>query len=91
MATQLQLFGAYYDKNVNTLNSVLNNQIRQAYLVISYKEPILNLKTYSTNEHGVLKSYVGLTKAINPAISFTCNNAEYSEIISELESGIIIK
>lgn len=91
ISTQLQLFGAYYDKNVNTLNSVLNNQIRQAYLVISYKEPVLNLKTYSTNEHGVLKSYKGLTKAINPAISFTCNNAEYSAIVAQLESGVIIK
>lgn len=91
ISTQLQLFGAYYDKQIKALNSVLNNKLRQAYLIVTYKDPILNLKTYSTNEHGVLKSYVGLTKAINPAISFTCNNAEYSEIISELESGIIIK
>ena len=91
ISTQLQLFGAYYDKQIKALNSVLNNKLRQAYLIVTYKEPILNLKTYSTNEHGVLKSYVGLTKAINPTINFTCNNAEYDTIVSGLESGVIIK
>ena len=91
VATNLQLFGAYYDKNVGSLNSVLNNNLRQAYIVIERKTPITNLLTYPTNEHGLISEYKGLTKFANTQLKLDATYQEKQEILSQLEQGVIIK
>ena len=91
VATNLQLFGAYYDKNVGSLNSVLNNNLRQAYIVIERKKPITNLLTYPTNEHGLVSDYKGLTKFANTQLHLDATYQEKQEILAQLEQGVIIK
>ena len=91
VATNLQLFGAYYDKNVGSLNSVLNNNLRQAYIVIERKTPITNLLTYPTNEHGLVSDYKGLTKFANTQLHLDATFQEKQEILTQLEQGVFIK
>lgn len=91
IATNLQLFGAYYDKNVGSLNSVLNNNLRQAYIVIERKTPITNLLTYPTNEHGLVSDYKGLTKFVNTQLHIDATFQEKQEILAQLEQGVNIK
>ena len=91
IATNLQLFGAYYDKNVGSLNSVLNNNLRQAYIVIERKTPITNLLTYPTNEHGLVSDYKGLTKFANTQLHLDATFQEKQEILAQLEQGVNIK
>ena len=91
VATNLQLFGAYYDKNVGSLNSVLNNNLRQAYIVIERKIPITNLLTYPTNEHGLVSDYKGLTKFANTQLHLDATFQEKQEILAQLEQGVNIK
>ena len=91
IATNLQLFGAYYDKNVGSLNSVLNNNLRQAYIVIERKTPITNLLTYPTNEHGLVSDYKGLTKFANTQLHLDTTFQEKQEILAQLEQGVNIK
>lgn len=91
IATNLQLFGAYYDKNVGSLNSVLNNNLRQAYIVIERKTPITNLLTYPTNEHGLISDYKGLTKFANTQLHLDATFQEKQEILAQLEQGVNIK
>lgn len=91
IATNLQLFGAYYDKNVGRLNSVLNNNLRQAYIVIERKTPITNLLTYPTNEHGLVSDYKGLTKFANTQLHLDATFQEKQEILAQLENGVNIK
>lgn len=91
VATNLQLFGAYYDKNVGSLNSVLNNNLRQAYIVIERKTPITNLLTYPTNEHGLVSGYKGLTKFANTQLHLDATYQEKQEILAQLEQGVYIK
>lgn len=91
VATNLQLFGAYYDKNVGSLNSVLNNNLRQAYIVIERKTPITNLLTYPTTEHGLVGDYKGLTKFANTQLHLDATFQEKQEILAQLEQGVNIK
>ena len=91
VATNLQLFGAYYDKNVGSLNSVLNNNLRQAYIVIERKTPITNLLTYPTNEHGLVSDYKGLTKFVNTQLHIDATFQEKQEILTQLGQGVNIK
>ena len=91
VATNLQLFGAYYDKNVGSLNSVLNNNLRQAYIVIERKTPITNLLTYPTNEHGLVSDYKGLTKFANTQLHIDATYQEKQEILAQLQKGVNIK
>ena len=91
VATNLQIFGSYEDKDIGNLNSVLNNKIKQAYLVISSNKPIDNLNCYPCNDHGTLKNYHGLTKTTNTTINIGGTINEVNDIISQLEKGVIIK
>lgn len=91
VATNLQLFGAYYDKNIGSLNSVLNNNLRQAYIVIERKTPITNLLTYPTNEHGLVSDYKGLTKFVNTQLHIDATFQEKQEILAQLQQGVNIK
>ena len=91
IATNLQIFGSYEDKDIGNLNSVLNNKVRQAYLVISSNKPISNLNCYPCNDHGTLKNYHGLTKTTNTTVNIGGTINEVNDIISQLEKGVIIK
>lgn len=91
VATNLQIFGSYEDKDIGNLNSVLNNKVRQAYLIISSNKPVNNLTCYPCNDHGTLKNYHGLTKTTNTTINIDGTINEVNDIISQLEKGVIIK
>lgn len=90
-ATNLQIFGSYEDKDIGNLNSVLNNKVRQAYLIINSNKPINNLTCYPCNDHGKLKNYHGLTKTTNTTINIGGTINEVNDIISQLEKGVFIK
>lgn len=91
IATNLQIFGSYEDKDIGNLNSVLNNKVRQAYLIINSNKPIDNLNCYPCNDHGTLKNYHGLTKTTNTTINIGGTINEVNDIINQLERGVIIK
>ena len=91
VATNLQIFGSYEDKDIGNLNSVLNNKVRQAYLIINSNKPIDNLNCYPCNDHGTLKNYHGLTKTTNTTINVGGTINEVNDIISQLEKGVFIK
>lgn len=91
IATNLQIFGSYEDKDIGNLNSVLNNKVRQAYLIINSNKPINNLTCYPCNDHGKLKNYHGLTKTTNTTINIGGTINEVNDIISQLERGVVIK
>lgn len=91
VATNLQIFGSYEDKDIGNLNSVLNNKVRQAYLIINSNKPINNLNCYPCNDHGTLKNYHGLTKTTNTTINIGGTINEVNDIISQLEKGVFIK
>lgn len=91
VATNLQIFGSYEDKDIGNLNSVLNNKVRQAYLIISSNKPVNNLTCYPCKDHGTLKNYHGLTKTTNTTINIDGTINEVNDIISQLEKGVIIK
>ena len=91
IATNLQIFGSYEDKDIGNLNSVLNNKVRQAYLIINSNKPINNLTCYPCNDHGKLKNYHGLTKTTNTTINVGGTINEVNDIISQLEKGVFIK
>ena len=91
VATNLQIFGSYEDKDIGNLNSVLNNKVRQAYLIISSNKPVNNLTCYPCNDHGKLKNYHGLTKTTNTTVNIGGTINEVNDIISQLEKGVIIK
>lgn len=91
VATNLQIFGSYEDKDIGNLNSVLNNKVRQAYLIINSNKPIDNLTCYPCNDHGKLKNYHGLTKTTNTTINIGGTINEVNDIISQLEKGVFIK
>lgn len=89
--TNLQLFSVYIDRKTGNLNTTIKNTINQAYLVITRNKPILDLTSYPTKEHGIIKNYTGFIKCanINNVISNT-NDIENKEIKSLLESGVLI-
>ena len=91
VATNLQIYGSYEDKDVGSLHSILNNQIRQAYLIITSNKPIDNLECYPCNDHGKLKDYHGLTKTSNTKLDFATTLTERNDIINQLENGVYIK
>ena len=91
VATNLQIFGSYEDKDIGNLNSVLNNKVRQAYLIINSNKPIDNLNCYPCNDHGKLKNYHGLTKTTNTTINIGGTINEENDIINQLEKGVFIK
>ncbi len=89
--TNLQLFSVYIDRKTGNLSTTIKNTINQAYLVITRNKPILDLSSYPTKEHGIIKNYTGFIKCdnINNVISNT-NDTEFKEIKSLLESGVLI-
>ena len=85
------MFNIYANKQNGNLNSTLQNDLRQAYIKVDYYKPIDNLISYPTNEHGTLKDYTGYTQTKNVILSNSINSTIDNMIISNLNSGVIIK
>ena len=91
IAQNLELFNIYSDKDNGSLNTTLQNDIRQAYIKVNYYKPIDNLISYPTNEHGTLKDYNGFTKVKNAILSKSINSFVDNQIQQLLRQGVIIK
>ena len=91
ISTNIEMFNIYANKQNGNLNSTLQNDLRQAYIKADYYKPIDNLISYPTNEHGTLKDYTGYTQTKNVILSKSINSTIDNMIISNLNSGVIIK
>lgn len=91
ISTNIEMFNIYANKQNGNLNSTLQNELRQAYIKVDYYKPIDNLISYPTNEHGTLKDYTGYTQTKNVILNKSINSTIDNMIISNLNSGVIIK
>lgn len=91
ISTNIEMFNIYANKQNGNLNSTLQNDLRQAYIKVDYYKPIDDLISYPTNEHGTLKDYTGYTQTKNVILSKSINAIIDNMIISNLNSGVIIK
>lgn len=86
----LDLYNIYNDSINGTLSSILENTLDHCFVKIEYYQPIDNLVSYETNEHGTLKDYHGYIQTKNTIVS--CGTHEEQRAIMQLlEEGVIIK
>lgn len=86
----LDLYNIYNDSINGTLSSILENTLDHCFVKVEYYQPINNLVSYETNEHGTLKDYHGYIQTKNTIIS--CGTHEEQRAIMQLlEQGVIIK
>ena len=87
----LDLYNIYNDSINGSLSSILENTLDHCFVKVEYYQPIDNLVSYETNEHGNLKDYTGYTQTKNVILSKSINSTIDNLIISNLNSGVIIK
>lgn len=87
----LDLYNIYNDSINGSLSSILENTLDHCFVKVEYYQPIDNLVSYETNEHGTLKDYTGYTQTKNVILSKSINSTIDNMIISNLNSGVIIK
>ena len=87
----LDLYNIYNDSINGSLSSILENTLDHCFVKVEYYQPIDNLVSYETNEHGTLKDYTGYTQTKNVILSKSINSIIDNMIISNLNSGVIIK
>ena len=86
----LDLYNIYNDSINGTLSSILENTLDHCFIKVEYYQPINNLVSYETNEHGTLKDYRGYIQTKNTIVS--CGTHEEQRAIMQLlEQGVIIK
>lgn len=86
----LDLYNIYNDSINGSLSSILENTLDHCFIKVEYYQPINNLVSYETNEHGTLKDYHGYVQTKNTIVS--CGTQEEQRVIMELlEQGVIIK
>lgn len=86
----LDLYNIYNDSINGTLSSILENTLDHCFVKVEYYQPIDNLVSYETNEHGTLKDYHGYIQTKNTIVS--CGTHEEQRAIMQLlEEGVIIK
>lgn len=86
----LDLYNIYNDSINGTLSSILENTLDHCFIKVEYYQPINNLVSYETNEHGTLKDYRGYIQTKNTIVS--CGTHEEQRTIMQLlEQGVIIK
>lgn len=86
----LDLYNIYNDSINGSLSSILENTLDHCFIKVEYYQPIENLVSYETNEHGTLKDYHGYVQTKNTVVS--CGTHEEQRAIMELlEEGVIIK
>lgn len=87
----LDLYNIYNDSINGSLSSILENTLDHCFIKVEYYQPIDNLVSYETNEHGTLKDYTGYTQTKNVILNKSINSTIDNMIISNLNSGVIIK
>ena len=87
----LDLYNIYNDSINGSLSSILENTLDHCFVKVEYYQPIDNLVSYETNEHGTLKDYTGYTQTKNVILNKSINSIIDNMIISNLNSGVIIK
>lgn len=86
----LDLYNIYNDSINGSLSSILENTLDHCFIKVEYYQPIENLVSYETNEHGTLKDYHGYVQTKNTIVS--CGTHEEQRAIMQLlEEGVIIK
>ena len=90
ISTNIELFNIYSNKENGSLNSTIQNDIRQAYIKVNYFKPVENLNSYPTNEHGELSNYQGYLQTLRASVSCGTQQ-EQQEIENLLNGGIYIK
>ena len=86
----LDLYNIYNDSINGSLSSILENTLDHCFVKVEYYQPIDNLVSYETNEHGTLKDYRGYIQTKNTIVS--CGTHEEQRTIMQLlEEGVIIK
>lgn len=86
----LDLYNIYNDSINGSLSSILENTLDHCFIKVEYYQPIDNLVSYETNEHGTLKDYHGYIQTRNTIVS--CGTHEEQRAIMQLlEQGVIIK
>lgn len=86
----LDLYNIYNDSINGSLSSILENTLDHCFIKVEYYQPIENLVSYETNEHGTLKDYHGYVQTKNTIVS--CGTQEEQRLIMDLlEEGVIIK
>src|SRR5699024_3632948 len=86
----LDLYNIYNDSINGSLSSILENTLDHCFVKVEYYQPIDNLVSYETNEHGTLKDYHGYVQTKNTIVS--CGTHEEQRLIMQLlEEGVIIK
>ena len=86
----LDLYNIYNDSINGSLSSILENTLDHCFVKVEYYQPIDNLVSYETNEHGTLKDYHGYIQTKNTIVS--CGTHEEQRAIMQLlEEGVIIK
>ena len=86
----LDLYNIYNDSINGTLSSILENTLDHCFIKVEYYQPINNLVSYETNEHGTLKDYHGYIQTKNTIVSCGTHEEQRS-IMQLLEEGVIIK
>lgn len=85
----LDLYNIYDDSINGSLSSILENTLDHCFIKVEYYQPIDNLVSYETNEHGTLKDYHGFIQTRNSSV--TCGTyEEQNAIIQLLDKGVII-
>ena len=86
----LDLYNIYNDSINGTLSSILENTLDHCFVKVEYYQPINNLVSYETNEHGTLKEYHGYVQTKNTIVSCGTHEEQIA-IMQLLEQGVIIK
>lgn len=86
----LDLYNIYNDSINGSLSSILENTLDHCFVKVEYYQPIDNLVSYETNEHGTLKDYHGYIQTKNTIVSCGTHEEQIA-IMQLLEEGVIIK
>lgn len=86
----LDLYNIYNDTINGTLSSILENTLDHCFIKVEYYQPVGNLVSYETNEHGTLKDYHGYVQTKNTIVSCGTHDEQIA-IMQLLEQGVIIK
>ena len=79
------------DTLIKQLKTSYQNTIRQAYIVINYNKPIIDLTSYKTNEHGLLSTYKGFTRVSHGTLRHSVSTSIDNSLLTLLKQGVIIK
>lgn len=86
----LDLYNIYNNSINGSLSSILENTLDHCFIKVEYYQPINNLVSYETNEHGTLKDYHGYVQTKNTNVSCGTHEEQIA-IMQLLEKGVIIK